>query len=245
MPASRSTTTAAALVVAAALVTPGAARAAGLQVVATTTDLAAIAREVGGDLAEVTAIAAGDQDPHFVDAKPSYLLKLQRADLFVAVGLELEIGWAPTLLTNVAQRPHPAGRRRLRRRLRRHRAAAGADRRRPDAGDIHPYGNPHYWLDPANGHVDRAQHRRRPEAGRCRTCRRLRRAPRRLRPPAGPGAGALAAAGRAARRACRWSRTTTRTRTSSALRFQGASASSSRSRASRRRAATSPSWSSG
>lgn len=153
MPASRSTTAAAALVVAAALVSPGAARAASLQVVATTTDLAAIARAVAGDLAEVTAIAAGDQDPHFVDAKPSYLIKLQRADLFVAVGLELEIGWAPNLLTNSRNaRIQPGGDGYVD-------ASAGiAPLQVPTAGDrtlgdIHPYGNPHYWLDPANGRV--------------------------------------------------------------------------------------------
>jgi len=152
MPAFRRSS-AAALAVAAALAAPGAVRAGKLQVVTTTTDLAAIATAVAGDLAEVTAIAAGDQDPHFVDAKPSYLIKLQRADLFVQVGLELEIGWAPNLLTNSRNaRIQPGGDGFVD-------ASAGiaalqvptaADR---TMGDIHPYGNPHYWLDPANGHV--------------------------------------------------------------------------------------------
>jgi zinc/manganese transport system substrate-binding protein len=125
--------------------------AAAVRVVTTTTDLAAIAREVGGDRVVVTAIAAGFQDPHFVDAKPSYLLQLQRADLFAQVGLELEIGWAPTLVGN-ARNPRilpgspgfvdaSAGISPLQ-------VAAAADR---GAGDIHPYGNPHYWLDPENG----------------------------------------------------------------------------------------------
>lgn len=146
-------TTAAALVVVAGFVAPGVARAGKLQVVTTTSDLAAIAKAVAGDLAEVTAIAAGDQDPHFVDAKPSYLIKLQRADLFVEVGLELEIGWAPNLLTNSRNaRIQPGGAGFVD-------ASAGiAPLQVPTAadrtmGDIHPYGNPHYWLDPANGHV--------------------------------------------------------------------------------------------
>ncbi len=71
-----------------------------IRVVTTTEDLAALTREVGGDLTEVSAIAKGYQDPHFVEAKPSYLLKLKQADLFIQMGLELEVGWAPSLLTN-------------------------------------------------------------------------------------------------------------------------------------------------
>lgn len=123
-----------------------------VRVVTTTTDLASIAREIGGDRVEVTAIAAGHQDPHFVDAKPSYLVQLQRADLFVEVGLDLEIGWAPTLLTNSRNaRIQPGGPGYVD-------ASTGVERLQvPSAvdrtqGDIHPYGNPHYWLDPANGH---------------------------------------------------------------------------------------------
>src|SRR3989344_7328745 len=75
-----------------------------IQVVTTTEDLAAIAREVGGDKAEVTALVKGYQDPHFVDAKPSYLIKLHRADLFIEIGRELEVGWVPSLL-NSARNP--------------------------------------------------------------------------------------------------------------------------------------------
>lgn len=124
-----------------------------IHVVTTTTDLAAIAREVGGEEVQVTAIAAGNQDPHFVDAKPSFVVQLQRADLFVAVGMELEAAWANNLLLNSRngkiQRGGPgyvdasAGIHRLR-------VPTAADR---TMGDIHPYGNPHYWLDPANGRV--------------------------------------------------------------------------------------------
>src|ERR1700755_1170112 len=69
-----------------------------LNVVTTTEDLAAIAREVGGDRIAVDSIAKGYQDPHFVEAKPSFILKLQKADLLVVVGRELEIGWLPPLI---------------------------------------------------------------------------------------------------------------------------------------------------
>src|SRR5712692_7483238 len=70
-----------------------------LNVVTATTDLAALAQEVGGDHIDVESIARGFQDPHFVEAKPSFLLKLRRADLLVVIGLQLEIGWLPPLIT--------------------------------------------------------------------------------------------------------------------------------------------------
>src|ERR1700687_3617696 len=69
-----------------------------LNVVATTEDLASIAREVGGDRITVDSIAKGYQDPHFVEAKPSFLLKLQKADVLLTAGLQLEIGWLPPLI---------------------------------------------------------------------------------------------------------------------------------------------------
>src|SRR6516162_4062001 len=69
-----------------------------LNIVATTEDLAAIAREVGGDHITVDSIAKGYQDPHFVEAKPSFILKLQKADILVLVGRDLEIGWLPPLI---------------------------------------------------------------------------------------------------------------------------------------------------
>src|SRR6185503_6207815 len=74
------------------------ARAAGLSVVTTTEDLASIAREVGGDKINVESLSRGYQDPHFVEAKPSFVIKLHSADLLVAVGRELEIGWLPPLV---------------------------------------------------------------------------------------------------------------------------------------------------
>lgn len=126
---------------------------AALRVVTTTADLAAIAREVGGDRVEVSAIAAGFQDPHFVDAKPSILLRLQRADLFVQIGMDLEIGWASTLIQNARNSrilPGAAGFVDASQGISRLQIPSAADR---SAGDIHAYGNPHYWLDPANGKI--------------------------------------------------------------------------------------------
>ena len=69
-----------------------------LNVIATTEDLASIEREVGGDRINSEALARGYQDPHFVEAKPSFILKLQKADVLIAVGRELEIGWLPPLV---------------------------------------------------------------------------------------------------------------------------------------------------
>ena len=123
-----------------------------LNVIGSTEDLASLAREVGGDRANVDSIARGYQDPHFVEPKPSFLLKLTKADLLIVVGLQLEIGWLPPLITqsrnskvqvggkgyldasNFAQvLEKPAGQ--VTRAM----------------GDVHPLGNPHYWLDPENG----------------------------------------------------------------------------------------------
>src|SRR5512136_3208166 len=70
-----------------------------LAVMTTTEDLASIAREVGGDHIAVESIAKGYQDPHFVEAKPSFLLLLRQTDLLIVVGLQLEIGWLPPLIT--------------------------------------------------------------------------------------------------------------------------------------------------
>lgn len=123
-----------------------------LKVVTTTEDLASLTREVGGDRVEVSSIARGYQDPHFVEAKPSYLLKLRGADLLIAVGLELEVGWLPALLQQ-SRNPKVLGRG-----LGYLDASAGCDILDRQAGpvsrtggDVHPFGNPHYWLDPDNG----------------------------------------------------------------------------------------------
>jgi zinc/manganese transport system substrate-binding protein len=127
---------------------PGAARAA-VQVVTTTEGLASIAREVGGADAAVQHLSRGIQDPHFVDANPTLALKLRDAALLVDVGLELEVGWLPPLVTQSRNAEiQPGGRRRL--------TAASAvtvldvpagpvDR---SMGDLHPGGNPHFLTDP-------------------------------------------------------------------------------------------------
>src|ERR1700758_3029214 len=134
------------------LVFPALAAAKKINVVTATTDMAALAQEVGGDRIQVESIARGYQDPHFVEAKPSFLLKLRQADLLIVVGLQLEIGWLPPLITQSGNRRIQVG------------APGYLDASQfaeileiPQGtvtraeGDVHPLGNPHYWLDPDNG----------------------------------------------------------------------------------------------
>lgn len=121
-----------------------------LKVVTSTTDLYDIARAVGGDHVKATHIGEGYEDPHFIQPKPSFILRLREADVWAYVGLDLEIGWMQLLLDGA----------------RNNRIRAGApghinvstvipvldanqvvDR---SQGDVHPLGNPHYWLDPGN-----------------------------------------------------------------------------------------------
>jgi len=123
-----------------------------LNVVASTEDLAAIAREIGGDHVMIDFIARGYQDPHFVEAKPSFILKLQKADLLVVVGRELEIGWLPPLIQqsrNAKVQPGAGGYLDASLHARILDLPQGAVTRA--MGDVHPQGNPHYWLDPENG----------------------------------------------------------------------------------------------
>ena len=139
-------------VVAATLAGAIPAQAKKLNVITATTDMAALAQEVGGDHINIESIAKGYQDPHFVEAKPSFLLKLRQADVLITVGLQLEIGWLPPLIT---QSGNP-------------RIQVGANGYLDASqfaeileiptgtvtramGDVHPLGNPHYWLDPDNG----------------------------------------------------------------------------------------------
>jgi ABC-type Zn uptake system ZnuABC Zn-binding protein ZnuA len=134
------------------LVSPSIAAAKKLNVITATTDLASLAQEVGGDKINVESMAKGYQDPHFVEAKPSFLLKLRQADLLVVVGLQLEIGWLPPLITQSGNSRIQVG------------ANGYLDASQfaeileiPQGsitramGDVHPLGNPHYWLDPDNG----------------------------------------------------------------------------------------------
>jgi len=125
--------------------------AAKIRVVTTTQDTKSIAELIGGDKVDVFSIATGYQNPHFVDPKPSYIIKLSNADLYITLGLDLESGWSPSLLQS----------------SRNTKIQKGSDgyvdasigvtlMQVPSAinraeGDIHIYGNPHYWLDPLNG----------------------------------------------------------------------------------------------
>jgi zinc/manganese transport system substrate-binding protein len=132
-------------------VAPSDARAA-IKVVTATQDLASIAQEIGGDKVTVESIAKGYQDPHFVEAKPSFIVKLNSADLLIVVGRELEIGWLPPLITQSRNAKIQVG-------------APGyldasltakileipTGQITRAMGDVHPIGNPHYWLDPDNG----------------------------------------------------------------------------------------------
>lgn len=125
---------------------------AGLNVVASIPTFGALAQEVGGNLIDVKSLAKGDQDPHFLEPKPSYTVLLNRADLVIEGGLELEIGWMPVLLTQSRnpkiQRGQPGyldasdG-------LSIQELPTGKMDR--SEGDVHPLGNPHYWMDPRNG----------------------------------------------------------------------------------------------
>jgi zinc/manganese transport system substrate-binding protein len=122
---------------------------ADLAIVATVPDLAALAKAIGGDHARVTAISVPTQDPHFVDARPNLMLDLSKADLLLLVGLDLELGWLPTLQTGSRNEHIQVG------------ARGYLDcsqlvtllevpkvRLDRSMGDIHPGGNPHYLVDP-------------------------------------------------------------------------------------------------
>lgn len=124
-----------------------------IKVVTTTTDMKSITEMIGGNKVSVLSIATGYQNPHFVDPKPSYIISLSNADLFVTVGLDLETGWSPQLLTSARNSKIQKG------------SPGYVDASEgigllqvPSSvnrgeGDIHIYGNPHYWLDPLNGKV--------------------------------------------------------------------------------------------
>jgi zinc/manganese transport system substrate-binding protein len=123
-----------------------------LKVVATTEDLGSIATEIGGDKVSVTSLAKGYQDPHFVDPKPSFILAVSRADLLIVVGRELEAGWLPPLLTssrNSKIQPGSKGYLDASSTVKILEIPAGQITRA--MGDVHPFGNPHYWLEPGNG----------------------------------------------------------------------------------------------
>ena len=122
-----------------------------LKVVTTTEDLAAIAREVGGARVQVDFMAHGYEDPHHVDAKPSFVLKLAKADVFIQIGRELEIGWVPPLLNNARNakiQPGGAGFLDVSSGVKILEVPTGTVDR--SMGDVHPFGNPHFWLSSDN-----------------------------------------------------------------------------------------------
>ena len=137
----------------AALWLPSSAAAQGkVNVITTTEDLASIAREIGGDRVAVESIARGYQDPHFVEAKPSFILKLQKADLLIVVGRDLEIAWLPPLITQSRNaKIQPGGAGHLDASLQAQILDIPTGQITRAMGDVHPLGNPHYWLDPENG----------------------------------------------------------------------------------------------
>lgn len=119
-----------------------------IKVVATTPSIYDLVKEVGGEKVKADYLCRGDQDPHFLEVMPSYMLKLRKADIVMEIGLDIE-KWLPQLIdgsrnsdlklidlsANIEKKEIPT--------------------RKPDAsqGDIHPYGNPHYWLDPENAKI--------------------------------------------------------------------------------------------
>lgn len=125
-----------------------------LNIVTTTPDFGSVAKDIGGNKVNVTSLAKGVQDPHFIDAKPSFIRALNQADILIEGGVDLEVGWLPPLLESARngkiQRDSPG------------RIVASKGIRlleiptRPidrSQGDVHPLGNPHYMLDPGNGKI--------------------------------------------------------------------------------------------
>ena len=124
-----------------------------INVVTTLADLKSMTELIGGEKVDVFSIATGFQNPHFVDPKPSYIIKLTKADMFVTIGLDLEAGWSPSLLSSSRNTKIQKGN------------AGYVDASEGVAlmqvpstlnrseGDIHIFGNPHYWLDPENGKI--------------------------------------------------------------------------------------------
>lgn len=125
-----------------------------LNVVTTTSDLASIAKAIGGDRVKVQSLQDGSRDPHFLQAKPSYIMMARSADLWIRVGMELEIGYEPVIIDasrNPRIRIGKAGHLDVSKNVIRLDVPAGKIDR--SMGDVHPEGNPHYWIDPYNGRI--------------------------------------------------------------------------------------------
>lgn len=118
------------------------------RVVTTTEDLRSVTQAIGGEFVDVSSIAKGTQDPHFVEAKPSYLVAVSRADLLISIGLELESGWLPLLIRGARQpklMPGEPACLSVSEAITPIDVRAQADR---SQGDVHPLGNPHFMADP-------------------------------------------------------------------------------------------------
>jgi len=127
---------------------------AALNVVATLPDYGAIAAEIGGDKVKVTSLAKGTEDPHFVDARPSFIRVLNQADVLLEGGAEMEVGWLPSLVNNARNSRilgDSPGHVLMARGIQLLDVPAGAVDR--SMGDVHPGGNPHFAHDPANGKI--------------------------------------------------------------------------------------------
>jgi zinc/manganese transport system substrate-binding protein len=136
-----------------AIAATGSTASAQLRVVATTPDLASVAREIGGDRVNVVALAKPTEDPHYVDAKPSHVVTLNRADALIEGGAELELGWLPPLLENSRNRKIAAGapgRIVASEGIRMLEIPTSFDRSK---GDVHSLGNPHFLIDPVDAKV--------------------------------------------------------------------------------------------
>ncbi len=132
----------------------GMAEARKIKILTTTTDLTSIAKSIAGEHATVYSLCSGKEDPHFLQAKPSYIIMARDADLWIRVGMELEIGWEQPILDGsrnsnirIGESGHLDASERVMR------LGVPTTRISRAMGDVHPQGNPHYWLDPLNGRI--------------------------------------------------------------------------------------------
>ena len=117
-----------------------------VRIVSSTTDIADIVRIIGGDHVAVTSIARGNQDPHYVEILPSYMLKVRRADIYFMVGMELDL-WAQQIIDGSRNRKVMV----VDCSVEINKMEVPTGQIDASMGDIHRFGNPHYWLDPENG----------------------------------------------------------------------------------------------